>query len=1084
MYFLIKKILLKYEEKKYIKRVIAQDSSKIGSLKIKNIKSEIDKSWYSSLNKLTTSLLKTKKDPIYALPWFLVLGNKNSEKFDLLNNIKLSSNIKYDLTSRGNCTWWYFDSIILLSLSSKYLNNGYDLEISKEWEYLITLMNETRKKEPINGIIITISINDLINKNIEELTQETLLIKKRIDELINKFEIIMPIYIFITKMETIYGFNETQEYVNSKVHDSIIGYTNIDYNNKNNIKNNIDASLSYIKNNLIEISKNSFLKQNHSFDKINHFVNEFEIIHKKISNYIHLIFKDNLYQNMPKYRGIYFIGNKSTSDSNNIFTLRKELENKQIKFNKQNINNKAIDNLVKKIIPKDRNIFSYIKVDKGIYLQTFIYSLILVSFLSWFSLSYNQNKNVLNVIKEYQELKTVNNNFNANIQILYQKLIYINKVEKIYKESFFTKFGFNHSKNMLKKIKTEFNINFIRSLLFNFDNYINKTVNKNQLNSSNISILIAYLLQDSNIQQKVIGNKNIGIGDISYMKDILNIKGVKDAKFLEMYYYFLIWNQDKKFVKDRQNIMKKHLKLLLSNKNLKLHWLIDNAITKKENIYLDSFWPNLNKNIMKNDFYVNAAFTNEGKENIKKQINLMKNILGNDTQLAYSINEFWNWYDDLFFNQWKSFIDNFNKAYNFYDYSINRPMLLFTMFSNSSNNNAYKKLIQYFNQQLKSYKNKSIPNWAKEIILLEEILSISTYINKKDDANNDYAILDKIKLKHKEAKSKINSKSPQEYEKLFNDAILLNNYFKALSSLEFIDNNIVNDVSTFFSNDKSSSKLNEVYKQLLKLEFSLRENINEFSYNLIKGPFDFIMHYSINRQACLLNNKWKSDIVLPSKNISNKYLFDELFSNNGMVKNFVRKNLNNYIISSDGKYYRKKIIDKLYYIPFEQNFLQFLTSGAKDTYKQKSEYKVNISTIPISVNRDSKLFPNSSSLTIDCNDSRFTLNNYNYKNNKVFKWEPEKCKSEYVSISIKFKDFTVFKTYKGEKSFEKFLIDFRNGYTRFYLNKDKHIDNNIIKNANLKWIDLNYKISNIDELLKVNKYKKTLVPLDIVECRN
>lgn len=1081
IYLILQKLYLRYKEKLYIKKIIAQDSDKLGSLQIGNIRKTLEKSWYSSLNILTTSLLKTKRDPVHALPWFLVLGGKSSGKSTLLNNVTLNSSIKNELSVRENCSWHYFDNSIILNLTSKYLNKSYDLHISKEWDYLLVLMKKTRKKEPINGIIITISIDDLISKDEDILFRESLLVKKKVDEIISVFDAQIPIYIIVTKMNKIFGFSETQNYVLEKNTQSILGYTNDDYNNTDNINKNIDKSVNYISDNLKELIKELFFQKNKDLDKIIYFSKEFTLLSEKLTNYINSIFDDNLYQYLPKYRGLYLTGIIS-NDFSNLFSLKNELKNKEILNLSMPINISHINNLFKKVIPGDRNIFSFLKLDKQFYFRFFLTVLIALFVTGWFALSYKQNNEILNLVKNYQKAITVQNNFSANTLIMHQKFNYIEDIKALYEDSFFAKYGYRQSENFIGKIESAFNIDFNRVLLSDFDKDITKLVFSKNLNDEEYSIVIAYLLQNIKVHRDIMSNKDFIINDISYVNDIVNFKRIVTSdlinhNFLEIYYNFLVTTNDIQFIKDRHDLMEQYLETLLSKRSINLHWLISAPLIKKDDITLYNFWPNLNINPDLDKISINAAFTVEGKEKITKYIELLKEIsFHNSAKLNYSITEFWDWYDDLFFDRWSFFLKNFNNTFDYYDYSVNRPMLLFSMFSNE---NAYKKVITYFAEQLKMYENRDIPKWAKEIISLERILKISIKIDNQEKNKNN-TLIDDIRLKHEETQSKYASKNNEEYAKQYENAILLNNYFKSFTKLEFINNNLSEEISQFFSNDKSTSKLNNVYERLLKLQYSMKDYFGAFAYELIKGPFDFIVNYAINRESCLLNQKWNTEVVLPSKNIEKISLLNKLFADNGLVKNFIQNNLNHYITSDDGVIYERSLTNKLYKIPMTEQFLSFLTKGSSDNYVPKNEYLISIETKPMGINHESTILPFRNELRINCENEIFVLNNYNYKNQKDFIWEPKSCKS--VIVTVFFENIIFEKRYEKKNSFLDFVDDIKNGNIRLTLN-NLVTNKAIMKNNNLKWVDVHFNLSNYKELLKINNQNKLAIPKRIAQCK-
>ncbi len=69
-------------------------------------------------------------------------------------------------------------------------------------------LRKNRKRKPVNGVIVAINIDEIINDENEALFEHARNIRKRIDELIENLGINFPVYFMFTKCDLIQGFVE------------------------------------------------------------------------------------------------------------------------------------------------------------------------------------------------------------------------------------------------------------------------------------------------------------------------------------------------------------------------------------------------------------------------------------------------------------------------------------------------------------------------------------------------------------------------------------------------------------------------------------------------------------------------------------------------------------------------------------------------------------------------------------------------------------------------------------------------------------------------------------------------------------
>ena len=154
---------------------------------------------------------------VYQLPWYLIIGSPGSGKTTALVNSGLSFPLA-DRFGRGsirgvggtrNCDWWFTDQAVLLDTAGRYTTQESDAAQDKAaWSGFLQLLKRFRGRQPVNGVLVTLSIEELLNSNDKERAHLAQAIGLRLGELCEELAIKFPVYVLITKADLLAGFNE------------------------------------------------------------------------------------------------------------------------------------------------------------------------------------------------------------------------------------------------------------------------------------------------------------------------------------------------------------------------------------------------------------------------------------------------------------------------------------------------------------------------------------------------------------------------------------------------------------------------------------------------------------------------------------------------------------------------------------------------------------------------------------------------------------------------------------------------------------------------------------------------------------
>lgn len=165
------------------------------------------------------TLRKTRKNGrnLYALPWYVVIGPPGSGKSTLLQN----SGLEFPLSERfgkdalrgiggtRDCDWWFTDEAVFLDTAGRYTTQDSDrVADASAWQAFLALLRRYRRRRPLNGAIVTMSVSDLLTLSAEDRQQHIRSVRRRLDELAEQLGIAIPVYLVLTKCDLVAGFGE------------------------------------------------------------------------------------------------------------------------------------------------------------------------------------------------------------------------------------------------------------------------------------------------------------------------------------------------------------------------------------------------------------------------------------------------------------------------------------------------------------------------------------------------------------------------------------------------------------------------------------------------------------------------------------------------------------------------------------------------------------------------------------------------------------------------------------------------------------------------------------------------------------
>lgn len=252
-------------------------------------------------------------EALYELPWYMVIGNPAAGKSSAI----LNSGLQFPFAEKGNaviqgiggtrnCDWFFTTEGIVLDTAGRY---SVQQEDRREWFGFLDLLKKYRPKAPINGIIVTASIPELIGSRPDFAINLAKNLRERVQELTERLEIFAPVYVMFTKADLITGFAEFFGDSDKVERDRVWGATlPYEQDEKQDAVALFDKRFDELYVGLKEISVAHIATRHGSnpSPELLIFPLEFAATKPALRAFLATLFESNPFQHKPIFRGFYF----------------------------------------------------------------------------------------------------------------------------------------------------------------------------------------------------------------------------------------------------------------------------------------------------------------------------------------------------------------------------------------------------------------------------------------------------------------------------------------------------------------------------------------------------------------------------------------------------------------------------------------------------------------------------------------------------------------------------------------------------------------------------------------------------------
>ncbi len=1126
LFVFIKKFLLRAREKKFVQQIIAQDQAAIDTAAPAERRElmAVQEKWKKSVALLRNSQIKKYGHPLYVLPWYIVLGDSGSGKTSAIQNTKLSSPLTEISRASGisgtrDFDWWFFEDSIILDTAGRYsvpVDGERDVE---EWETFLSLLAKYRKKEPLNGVVVTVSADSLLSQSGEELSEQGQHFRRRIDQLMRTCGARFPIYILVTKTDLIHGMTSFCELLPAEMHQQALGCANEGPAQpwKRFLNSAMETLVHRFKDmRLLLIQKNKEVDPG-----VFLFPEEFCRLHGGLSAFVKGVFADNPYQETPMFRGLFFSSALQSGSPTSDFLRDFEISATKNDIRGSQTSGLFLHDFFKQILPLDRYLFSpileYIKWRRATITIGLVGWLFVCGCLAGLiTFSYLCNLSALTSFsREFKGLPDPGSDMTNSLFFLDKYRMKIETVTAANHYGWVPRFGLEYSLQAERHLKSTFASLVGERFLVPLDRHIQHQISEFS-NDAEAPEQGAGIVEDMKagyvnhlVSRIRLLEEYLTHGSFAGMRDLAETAAqiflVMDPdmlweiaiKFRDIYVSSLLWEKDKYLSRSNLQELEISLARILESpaasggegydqSGCSLQWLSNIKIPGIKSLHLEDYWgwPD-DKHLLDGNYIVPGAYTRKGKSYLAEFVNRIETVMASrDPQFVEETKLFWKWYRQQYFNSWANFAGDFRQGQKVLQ---NRESWQTMGAAMVTKDNPYVSFLSHMAEELEAFAEK--PDWARVVQEFQQAMERDP--EESQPGQESGGIFSSLKKKGSTVYQKTLDKADPEMARKRRQRLeLTQRWYDYAGTFEDLAPalqsrheayRMAKGIFPYGENTgQSNSPFYATHHQFNLLEQQLKKfGDAAVASPLVAGPFEFLLDYVTNESAAELQDRWEAMVLGKIQGVSPERVGRIIFKEpGGVIWDFLEGPAAPFLGRNQDGFYSRQALNRQ--LPFQARLFQFITTGSEALVDVQPSYNVHIRARPIDFNDGSQVQPFAAFLELQCAQEKTILKNYNYSEFKSFQWSLDTCGDTLLKIFLP--DITLLKKYEGPMGFPRFLNDFRDGVRKF-TPADFPDQQAYLKNLGIQWIELSYGIDNGEPVVDLLRELPEEVPERIVVSR-
>lgn len=1074
-------------------------------------KTPLERRFRSLKRLLARSRLREHGDPLYVLPWYMIVGHEQSGKTDLVANAGLSSPTLDDdalRTSDDSLDWWLYNEGIVLDTPGSYIGVDADSPRHRDWPALIRILAEGRIREPLNGIVVTVSYERL-QGNADSLFDYGRLVRKRVDELMRGVKLHLPVYVVITKCDQMSGFTAWCENLPPDALGQPMGQLNTSaYGTTSQAESFVVEALNSVSDRVGRLMLVLVNERKPDPDLLR-LPQTVDALKGPMTAFCDGLFQATTFEESPRFQGLYLTGRERDGDS---------------------VRQAFAHDLFARVLPANRRVFSTLSGAERAERHTrrlvlsgwgfAVIALLAILVSSWVShktyLSetaeryagqFGHSESMVERIDRMHNLRTMVEDVDQETSSWIMPWFglpgasqpeFVRELQEIYYE------------------RTQQEV--LRTLDARFDSALDDALDQikdNTLADDEIAFLIGSLIERINLLAAYVDGvrgqalheypgpyDNSGV----YFPDAVDPLTVERANAL--YRQALLWAPDTASARGSLSHRRDQLVDMLNATGERMSWLIPwaNDRVAGAGFRLDDFWYGTGQ--VEDPAVVRAAFTINGYEAIQDFLEQIWLSGIGEERFTRLENAFQEYYRREYLREWEQFAARFDQGIELLNGRDDWRQAVNSM---ATPRNPHFHLLEVMYEHLGYFAREDLPDWARMVRFYDEMRSFAPDRDQDHSARN--RVFTKLGLKlikktgplgkslAKSGKRGLKTKkkldradarsgtSPDERALRLEEAgEILSAYRGLLGDIAF--NSDIRSVSydaasSLFRDPDNPGKgegpkaqAHQKMRELQRLAGVITQ-YNEPFWEVFMGPLDVVSEFYVRESACYLQQEWRNEFLVALEGVPEKRLPEYIFGEGGELWRFLDNTVAPFVERRPAAGYVPTKAEGEY-IPFEDEFLNFLTVGRERMKSPTESHSVRVEALPTSSNGDAVHKPGRTLLQLRCEGGDQDIVNYNFPVAGIFNWDRQ-CSDTVLEIDIG--RYTLTRKWVGEHGFAEFLREFRSGVKR-YRPEDFPRDQNILEDYGVEYIDVGFRLSGHEPMLAMLRGLPSEPPDMIVGCWN
>ncbi|WP_223525229.1 type VI secretion system protein [Pseudomonas sp. A-B-26] len=245
----------------------------------------------------------------YQIPWLLMLGDE-TQGTQLCSQWRLQPTDKPAWFGR----WWSDpEGAVLVVPQALFLpEEGMNLQRGGWWR-LLGLILRLRSKRPLDGVIWTVPVSRL--GNVELAASLGLAARRRFIDMLQRFGLSLPVYVVITGMEELPGFQELITALPVDARERTLGWSTPFGPESAWQAQWSDQALDQVNRALAESIIEIGTLSGHLKGELFGLPERIEALRRNLQTVLEPVFQGNAQGEAPRFRGVYFTANQPTQDT-------------------------------------------------------------------------------------------------------------------------------------------------------------------------------------------------------------------------------------------------------------------------------------------------------------------------------------------------------------------------------------------------------------------------------------------------------------------------------------------------------------------------------------------------------------------------------------------------------------------------------------------------------------------------------------------------------------------------------------------------------------------------------------------------